>query len=273
MREPDFGRVMSSAKQNRHIGRLIVGAMSIDGSMSKKEQEKVAATLERIGMGELIGDVGAAIEDDDGSFNMFQECKDLIASLGADAPEIAPLTFRAICDVIASDRFVSAQEATYLSAMAKRLEITDELAKNIFKEVLASRKSRLEVAASGVDEAIHPHLKKLLSFPGAEDLVGRSTEGSIDEMIYQAGKQNIDISVDDVGRALTVLGLPETAKLEHATEVWKETIDNLNLPKMANLGETFVSAAINRITRVNDAYKTILQFHERLSSPKVANSG
>jgi hypothetical protein len=259
---------MSSAKQNRHIARLIVGAMSIDGSLSKAERQKVAASLEKIGMGELLADVGAAIEDDDGSFNMFQECKDLLASLGHEAPEVAPLIFRIICDVIASDRFVSAQEATYLSAMAKRLELSEDAATSVFKQVLASRRSRLEVAASGVDEALHPHLKKLLSFSGAEELVGRATEGSIDEMINQAQEKGAeaDISVDDVERALTVLGLPSTAHLDDATEVWKETIDNLNLPKMANLGETFVSAAINRITRVNEAYKTILNFHQRLGA-------
>jgi len=266
---------MSSAIQNRHIGRLIVGAMSIDGSLSKIERDKVAANLDRVGLGELIGDVGAAIEDDDGTFNMFQECKELLASLGAHAPEATPLVFRAVCDVIASDRFVSASEATYLSAMAKKLELTDEKASAIFKQVLADRKSRLEVAASGVDEVIHPHLKKLLSFPGAEDLVGRSTEGSIDEMINRAQHEAEDISVDDVSRSLAVLGLPDTAKLDDATQVWKDTIDNLNLPKMANLGETFVSAAINRISRVNEAYKTILNFNERLNGarrPRAANS-
>jgi hypothetical protein len=83
-------------------------------------------------------------------------------------------------------------------------------------------------------------------------------------MINQAKDEGEPISVDDVTRALTVLGLPSTANLDAATEVWKETIENLNLPKMANLGETFVSAAINRITRVNEAYKTVLRFHEHM---------
>lgn len=261
---------MSSAKQNRHIGRLIVGAMSIDGSMSKPERDKVATTLNHLGMAELIADVGAAIEEDDGSFNMFQECKDLVASLGHEAAEVTPLIFRIVCDIIASDRFVSSQEASYLSAMAKRMELSDQVATSIFKQVLAERKSRLEVAASGVDENIHPHLKKLLSFPGAEDLVGRSMEGSIDELIYQA-TANANISVDDVSRALTVLGLPSTAKIDDATEVWKETIDNLNLPKMANLGETFVSAAINRITRVNEAYKTVLHFEDHVRHASITS--
>ena len=239
--------------------------MSIDGTLSKPERQKVATTLDRIGMGELIADVGAAIEDDDGSFNMFHECRDLLASLGGMAAEVSPLVFRIVCDVIASDRFVSAQEATYLSAMAKRLELGDEMASGIFKQVLASRRSRLEVAASQVDETIHPHLKKLLSFSGAEELVGRAGEGSIDEMIEKAIESGGDISVDDVAQALTVLGLSSTAGLDDAKEVWMDTIDNLNLPKLSNLGETFVSAAINRITRINEAYKTILKFHENLA--------
>src|SRR5262249_32334305 len=108
---------MSSAKQNRSIGRLIVGAMSIDGSLSKAEQEKAARTLQKIGMPELIADVGAAIEELDGSFNMFQECRELNDLMGAHAAELAPLVFRIICDVMSADRFVSLQEATYLSAM------------------------------------------------------------------------------------------------------------------------------------------------------------
>lgn len=32
---------MSSAKQNRHIARLIVGAMSIDGTLSKKKEKRL----------------------------------------------------------------------------------------------------------------------------------------------------------------------------------------------------------------------------------------
>ncbi|MBP9838746.1 MAG: hypothetical protein KBC84_08525 [Proteobacteria bacterium] len=257
---------MSSARQNKHIARLIVGAMIIDGTMSKKEREKVALTLDKIGMAELIGDVGAAIEEDDGSFNMFQECNSLIETLGGEATEVTPLIFRIVCDVIAMDRFVSSQEASYLSAMAKKLHLTDEAATGIFKQVLADRNSRLEVAGSNIDENIHPHLKKLLSFPGAENLVGQGAEGSIDDLITKAHEANI--SVDDVTRALTVLGLKHTAGLDSATEVWKETIDNLNLPKMANLGETFVSAALNRIIRINEAYKVVLRFYENLKKSK-----
>ena len=126
---------MSSATQNKYIGRLIVGAMAIDGTLSKIEQQKVAATLEKLGMSELIADVGAAIDEDQGDFNMFAECKALMESLGSDAPEVAPVVFRMIADVIASDRFVSAQEASYLSALGRRLDIAPDAARRILRQI------------------------------------------------------------------------------------------------------------------------------------------
>lgn len=257
---------MSTNKQNHSIARLIVGAMSIDGSLGKIERQKVAATLEKIGMSELVADVGLAIEEDDGTFNMFEECKTLIAQSGKDAETIAPMVFRVVTDVIAADRFVSAQEASYLSAMARKLNIPTPKATEIFKQILAERRSRLEVAASGVDEALHPQLKQLLSFEGAEDLVGRSTEGSIDELVNLAIESGgAKITITDVEQSMNVLGLPATAKLGDAETVWRETIENLNLSKLAGLGETFVTAAINRITKVNEAYKTILHFHQEMN--------
>jgi len=266
---------MSSATQNKYIGRLIVGAMAIDGTLSKIEQQKVAATLEKLGMSELIADVGAAIDEDQGDFNMFAECKALMESLGSDAPEVAPVVFRMIADVIASDRFVSAQEASYLSALGRRLDIAPDAARRILRQVMADRRGRLEVAASKVDESIHPHLKALLSFPGAEDLVGELSENSLEEMLAQAQEamaEGCDVTLDDVERALTVLGLTRGATVEEAEEIWHETIDNLNLPKMANLGETFVTAALNRITHINDAYKTILHFQQHLEQTQKAKS-
>ena len=84
---------MSSASENRSIARLIVGAMTIDGSLDKHEREKVARTLDLIGMGELIAYVGAAIDEDDGTFNLYKECKALIDSLGSDATEMANAYF------------------------------------------------------------------------------------------------------------------------------------------------------------------------------------
>lgn len=258
---------MSSAAQNRSIARLIVGAMTIDGSLSPEEQRKVAQTLERIGMGELVANVGIAIEEDDTNFNMFEECQQLSQSLGSDAPEVCPLIFRVVADVLASDRFVSIQEASYLAAMAKRLGISTKAAKALLKQVMAERRGRLEAAGSDLDAEIHPRLKALLSFEGADKLVGEADEDSIEELMHSAADalaEGEQVSRDDVARALTILGLDGNAKLEDAEAVWRETIDTLNLPKMANLGETFVSAAINRITRINEAYKTILQFHSQI---------
>ena len=264
---------MSSAKQNQSIAKLIVGAMTIDGSLDKKEREKVAVTLEKIGMAELIADVGAAIEEDDGNFNMFQEASTLIASLGADSAEVAPLIFRIVTDVVANDRFVSMREAGYLSSLAKRLDVPTDQARMIFKQVLASRNSRLELSGEQIDEKIHPHLKELLSFQGAEKLVGELTADSLEAKMNEAesGSEKPPVSREDLAKALTVLGLDGSASYDAAETVWKETIDNLNLPKMANLGETFVSAAISRIARINDAYKVVLQFHEATQGAKRAH--
>ena len=260
---------MGTVRQNQHIARLIVGAMSIDGSLNKTEREKVAQTLAKMGMDELIADVGAAIEDYDGTFNMFQDCRALVESLGSHAKELAPDIFRIVADVIASDRFVSSQEAAYLSGLAKRLQLSPEQAKTALKSVMAERRGRLEVAASGVDEMIHPALKELLSFDGAEDLVGAAQENSIEEMMFQAQeamREGEKVSFDDVARAMTILGLSTNATLEDAKEVWRDAIENLNLGKLVNMGETFVTSAINRITRINDAFKTILHFHEKMEA-------
>ena len=197
--------------------------------------------------------------------DMYEECRELMESCGAEAPSLTPLIFRVITDVVASDRFVSAAEANYLSSMSKKLELSIESARSIFKQAMADRRGRLEVSPSSIDEMLHPHLKELLSFDGAESLVGPVEHDSVEEKAIKAmesGKE--DISLDDVERAMTVLGLSTNATLGDAEKVWMDTIDTLNLPKMANLGETFVSAAISRISRINEAYKTILHFHESL---------
>ena len=88
--------------------------------------------------------------------------------------------------MIASDRFVSAQEASYLSAMAKRFRLPTEVSKEIFKTVMAERRGRLEVSAKDVDKFIHPHLKELLSFEGADEIVGELPEDSLEEMLHAA---------------------------------------------------------------------------------------
>ena len=261
---------MSSAKQNRSIARLIVGAMSIDGMLDKKESELVAKTLLEIGMGELVADVGSVIDESEhDAVNLFRECSALRDSLGSDADEMAPLIFHVISEVVAHDRFISEREAAYLSAMSRRLEIPLETAQQTFKQVLAENRGRLEKSGKAIDENIHPHLKELLSFQGSEDLVGEVSDDSLDELIHKAAVElsgGEAVSTDDFSRAMTVLGLSTNASISDAEEVWLETIDNLNLPKMATLGETFVSAAIQRITRVNEAYKAVLHFHDKARS-------
>jgi|GEM_PF-3655651 len=261
---------MSSAKQNYAIARLIVGAMSIDGSFDKQESEQVASTLNSIGMGELIADVGSVIEEGDyDCINLFEECREIKESLGPDGGDSAILIFRVISDVLASDRFVSEREAAYLSAIARKLGLEAPIARKIFKQVMAERRGRLEISGSEIDETINPHLKDLLSFEGSEGLVGELDSDSLEEMVQMATQSMAEgeaISHDDFARAMTILGLESNAKLEDAEEVWKETISNLNLPRMADLGETFVSAAIQRITKVNEAYKTILHFHQKASA-------
>ncbi len=253
---------MSSAKENQHIARLIVGAMSIDGDMDEKELQKCAATLNEIGMGQLVAEVGVALEEVDSNFNVFKECKDLVASLGSNSKELSPLIYRIVVDVLASDRFVSMREASYLAAIAKRLDLEWEDAQNIFKKEMARRRGRLEVSGAQIDEAINKNLKELLSFPGSEELVGELDEDSLEELLHEA-EAGADVCQDEVARAMTILGLKPGAKLEDAEGVWLETINKLNLPKLAEIGETFVSAAIDRMTAINNAYKTILALHNK----------
>lgn len=259
---------MSIAKQNKHIGRLIVGAMSIDGTLDSEERLKVTETLKMLGMEQLLSDVGNAIEDDDGTFNLFNECKELLNSLGADAPEVTPLVFRIVCEVVAYDRFVSGQEAAYLSALGKRLELSPAMAKSILKQVIAERGSRLEVSGNQIDPSLHPGLKELLSFSGSDQLVGKLSEDSIETLISDA-KSAFDevnnLSVDDLSRALAILGLKTNAKFQDATEVWQEALENINLGKLSKMGETFVSAALQRIIQLNEAYKVISTFNKKKS--------
>ena len=51
---------------------------------------------------------------------------------------------------------------------------------------MASRRGRLEISGNQVDEMINPNLKKLLSFKGAEDLVGELADNSIEELMHNA---------------------------------------------------------------------------------------
>ena len=250
---------MSSSKQNQHIARLIIGAMTIDGEMSDKELAKCGATLEAIGMGQLVAYLGSVLQEDESQYNMFQECKDLVTSLGSESKEVSPLVFRIVVDVVAADRFVSLREASYLAAMAKRLDMSMDDAKSIFKTEMARQRSRLEVSGSEIDEALNKNLKDLLSFKGADDIVGELDENALEEMLHQADEGS-QVCKDEVSRAMTILGLQSNSTIKDADKVCMQTIHKPNVPQMAELGETFVSAAIDRITAINNAYKTVLAY-------------
>lgn len=261
---------MSSATQNRLIAKLIVGAMAVDNSLDKGSSNKVAQTLLTVGLGELIADIGSVI-DDYGSedINVFQVCKDLQASLGGDAHVLAPLLFRAVVEVVSFDRFVSLNEATYLAAVARRLGIELQQAQGILRQVLSQKRGRIETSGTNIDATISPQLKQFLSFPGADQIAGEVAPDSLAEMVHSAHQLAAEeerIPHDLFERSMVILGLEGNAKISDAEAVWKETIRNLDLPKMAALGETFVSAAIQRITRVNEAYKTVLHYHTQAKS-------
>ena len=263
-----------SSEQNKSIARLLVGAMSLDGELSKQEQQKVVAVLKDKGMSELIADFGLAIDEDHGDFDQFQECKNLVALVGENIDQVGSLAFRMILDVVASDRYVSLQEASYMSALSRGLKVPLERAQKLFKSVMTSRRAYLEIAGSGIDELIHPQLKKLLSFEGAEDLVGYPQEDSLDEMLHMAKERAGSESKhtkEELTRALSMLGLGSTATLRDAEDVWRREIQSSNLLEMCDLGETFVTAGINKLQRVNDAYKIVLQFFEHLEQVREAN--
>lgn len=257
---------MSSAKQNHHIARLIVGAMTIDGSLDEHERQEIAQTLIEQGLSELVAYVGAAMEEDQGDFNLYTECDELLACMNNEAGEVMPLVFRLVCDVIAADRFVSERETLYISAMAKRLGLSVLSAQKIFQGVLASHRSRIEISGSKVNEILHPQLKELLSFEGADELVCDAETAQMMAEADQLKKDSVDsyagVSGEELQRAFAVLGLTRMATMEACEEVWRETIKELDLPKLARMGETFVSAAIARITRINEAYKTVVRFDE-----------
>lgn len=255
---------MSSAATNKHIARLIVGAMSIDGELDKAEREKVAASLTKMGMPELIADMGLAIEEDCGDFNLFAEAKTIMDDLGSQAEQLTPAIFRIVCSVVASDRFVSSREASYLCSLGARLQLQTDKSQAIFRSILSENRARLEVAGSGIDEVLNTKLKEFLSFEGAEDLIGAVDEDSLEEMIHN-NADSTKVSHQELKEAMAVLGLKANAKLDDATKVWREAIDNLNLPKMADIGETFVTSALSRLNAVHSAYKKIVAFHEQIN--------
>ncbi len=254
---------MSSASVNKSISRLIVGAMSIDGELNEEERLRVAKILDFIGMPDLIADVGAAIESTSGQFDLYKECRLVKELIKDELKETAPLIFRTVSDVLAVDRFLSTEEALYLSSMARQLGISSKVSKQILKEVMTNRRARLQKSAKDIDADFNPQLRELLSFEGADDLVGEVSEDELGELFHNT-KDDVDITREEMQEALIILGLKPNSTIDDAKKVWLDTINTLDLPKMSTLGETFVTAAINRITKVNSAYRTILNFYDQI---------
>ena len=251
-------------EQNKSIARLIVGAMTIDGSLDKKEQDEVIASVSKLGMSELIAELGLAIENDDGSFNLFAECKALLEHLGARAAEVTDLVFTIVAEVVASDEFVSEREASYLSSLAKSLKLPIPTASAILRKVLAERRSKLEISADDVDASINKTLKELLSFEDAAEFNQDSLASTI-QTATDNEQKNL-VSREEAQRALAVLGLDSAGTFEEANKIWKDSIQNLGLSKLAELGETYVSAALHNIVQINEAYKVLLALNTQSKS-------
>jgi hypothetical protein len=263
---------MRSSRENRIIGKIIVGAMCIDGTLNKKEREHVAHILDKKGASELVAYVGTALDDDAGDLDLFRECRELLELLGNKAPSQAPEIFRLVASVVASDRFVSSEEAQYLSALARRLKLSTERSKSILKEIIEEKRGRLEISGEQVDALIHPHLKELLSFCGADEKVGELAENAIEEQLHHAEfDDTVNISPEDVEKALVTLGLSTTGgTLEEAEEVWKEKMESVKLGQLAYQGPAFVESALAQAQKVHTAYRTLLDFDTMIKSKRKA---
>src|SRR5690606_20364273 len=94
---------------------------------------------------------------------------------------------------------------------------------------------------------------------------------SIQERMYDASElfdSEQSLSMDDVEKALAVLGLSSGGTLEEAEEVWKETMESINLGKLAWQGEAFLGAALERAQKIHKAYSTLLTFDKMLEHKK-----
>ena len=85
--------------ENKHIANLIVGAMSIDGELCIADRNKAVAALEAMQMHELVADLGQAIENDSGDFDLFKESKELISLLGKNSGAKLADIFKVICKI------------------------------------------------------------------------------------------------------------------------------------------------------------------------------
>ncbi len=246
---------MYIAEVNKAVARLIVCGMSIDSELSKKERESLATTINSLKADYLLSDIGIALEEDDGDLDLFQEGK-IITENNLAASEIESI-FSLICNIISSDRFISFNEANFLSALSKRLRLPIKNAKEILQKALSTRNGRLEISGKQIDPILHPHLKDLLSFEGAENIIGEVPKDSLEELL-QTTKSNY--SEEDVKQALIKLGLTSYARPEEAYEALKDLISSTNLSKLAEQGIEYVDAGVKKISEATTAVKIINSF-------------
>ena len=82
---------MDAKETNSSIARIVVGAMSIDGNLDQTEREKVAKSLTELGIPEMISFVGNAIDEDDGSFNLYFEVDKLSKGISKNKEKLSQL--------------------------------------------------------------------------------------------------------------------------------------------------------------------------------------
>ncbi len=259
--------------ENKHIANLIVGAMGIDGELCIADRNKAISALEAMHMHELVADLGQAIENDCGDFDLYKESRELVEVLGKDSTSKLASIYKVICKVLSSDRFLSVQEATYLSALRKRFKLEVPEAQNILKEVLGAKRGRIEISAEQIE--MHQGLKELLSFDGAEEIVGAHCENSIEEQLLSAKdtyNTTLDYSIEDVHSALNKLALPKTASLDEAKQEWMKVVDNTDLKAMAKLGESFVLASASKVKEATEAYQFVAKVRTYLEEKAVAKN-
>jgi hypothetical protein len=266
---------MFSNQEAKIIARLIVGAASIDGTLNTKERELLSSSLIEQGFSTIVAEIGTALDDDFSTFDIFLESRTLLENLGSKSSELTPKIFKIIATSISGDRFISEQEASFLSALSRRLKLSTAQAGKIIKEILEKNKGKLEISGDQVDALIHPHLKELLSFTGSSNLVGEINSDSLEERIYQAKKEleeNSSFSKEEIDKALLSLGLNSSSTIEDAKEIWQDTLSSINLSKLIHQGVIFVSSAIEKAKIINDAYELLVKVDKSLHTSKSKNN-
>ncbi len=264
---------MRTLQANKAIATIIVGAMGIDGSLSTEERDHVAKVLNDLGEESLLPEIGIALDNDFGDFDLFRESKTLIQSLGLNAKDEVLKVFKLVASIISTDRFVSQDEASFLSSLSRSLKISPDKGKKILHEVLSSKKSRLEISGDSVDAMLHPHLKELLSFTGAEEIVGEAPTDSFEEGFMNSGDlSSDDFSEEKIKQALATLGLNSFSTPDEAEEAWLEIIKSTDIQTVAKQGIDYLIATLNALRKTSEAYKLIKRYTEIKANTKVTKN-